>query len=476
MRVFRQTLIVVVLVSLLTSCTQQGTTDSAAVPTTSMTSISTSTSTTVPMPKGTPVVIDSDMAAEGIMSILYLLGRDDIDVQAITVSGTGLVHCESGVEQVLGVLELMEAKDIPVACGPEDPLEGSNTFPTSWRVGADEAHGVDLPEGGQPSDLAAPELLASVIAESPVPVVIYADGPQTNLAEALRLSPTLANNVSMAFIMGGALEVPGNSVRNVDAEWNIWVDPVAADEVFRSGIPITLVPLDATNQVPLHLFHLLALQAHQESHAAEVVVTMLEGNEQLKAGGLYFWDQLTAALIGDGAYGDFRTMKVEVLLDEDRTVAGTTVLSENGAEMRVLDTVDAALFETDFLSALAGTDVGPIVAEPDWIVSFDGSAWSDDLPDSATVGEYIIQLTNDGEGEALVVFGWLTGGATLEDMEAWGGIDQPPFYELESFSWAGPGSEAILLANLVSTEMYVVVGLDVAGDESTVLAAVEVTD
>lgn len=212
--------------------------------------------TLAPVDNRTPVVIDSDMAGEGIMSILFLLAQEDLDVRAITVSGTGLVHCEAGVEQVLGLLALVGADSVPVACGPEDPVAGFNTFPVSWRNGADAAYGLELPPGENPARLDAPDLIASVISEALTPVVVYADGPQTNLAYALLTDPTIADNVEMAYLMGGAIDVGGNSIRNPTAEWNIWVDPVAADEVLRSGIPITLVTLDATNQVPLHLFHL----------------------------------------------------------------------------------------------------------------------------------------------------------------------------------------------------------------------------
>ena len=65
----------------------------------------------------------------------------------------------------------------------------------------------------------------------------------------------IRDHISTVYIMGGAVNVPGNltdfstNPANVTAEWNIYVDPVAADEVFRSGLPIVLVPLDATNQV-----------------------------------------------------------------------------------------------------------------------------------------------------------------------------------------------------------------------------------
>ena len=425
---------------------------------------------------GVPVIIDSDLAAEGFMSILYLIAQEDLDVQAITVSGTGLVHCEAGVNQVLGILEMVGAEPIPVACGPEEPIEGFNTFPTSWRVGADDAYGLELPEGGEPSSLSAPELIVSAVKDSPVPVVIYADGPQTNLAHALRLDPTISSSVEMAFIMGGAFDVPGNTIKNPDAEWNIWVDPIAADEVFRSGIPITLVSLDATNQVPLHMFHIAALEEHQETPAARAVVKMFSGNEQLEAGALFFWDQITAALVADETYATFTPAVIEVVFDEDRSVTGATRKASAGTQVRLAESIDVARLESEFLSTIAGTDVGPITIESDFTGSFDGTEWSLDVPETMSPGQYIIHIANSSDSEIVVAFGWLLGDATPQDIDEGEGTAQPDWYELESFVYGVPRSAIISSVEIASEQTYVIVGLDVTGDTSTTIGIIEVVN
>jgi pyrimidine-specific ribonucleoside hydrolase len=423
---------------------------------------------------GTPVVIDTDVALEGIMSVLYLVDQDDLAIRAITVSGTGLVHCDAGVAQILGLLDMVEAPEIPVACGPEEPLEGINAFPASWRASADAAYGLELPTSRSASELDAPELLARAIAESPEPVLVYADGPQTNLASAIQLDPSIVDNIERAYIMGGAIDVAGNTIRNGDAEWNIWVDPTAASEVLSSGIPITLVPLDATNQVPLHVFHLRALEAHQDAPAARAVATMLRQNDQLESGGLYFWDQLTAALLVDETYGTTSNRGIDVVLGDDRSVAGSTVEAVGGSTIDVVESVDRERFETDFLSVLAGIELDPIVVDPDWTVSFDGVTWSSDVPAALEAGEYVVRLTNSAEGDAGVAFGWLIDDATAEDMDAWEGISQPPFYELESFTFAPPGFDSIVGVTLTSSHEYLLVGLDVVDEEATRIAFVEV--
>ncbi len=103
------------------------------------------------------MVIDTDLSLDGNVAILYLLGRPELEVKAITVSGPGEAHCEPGGQIAAGLVALAGAGDIPVACGPEEPLEGTNAFPDQLRAWADDAWGLELPEGGPPSDLPAPD-------------------------------------------------------------------------------------------------------------------------------------------------------------------------------------------------------------------------------------------------------------------------------------------------------------------------------
>lgn len=409
------------------------------------------------------------------MSLVYLLAQDDFDIRAITVSGTGLVHCDAGVDQVLGLLELVGADDVPVACGPDRPLEGFNAFPTSWRVGADELYGLDLPAGGKPVNLSAPELIVSVVGASDRRVLVYADGPQTNLASALRLDPSIAEKIERVFAMGGAFDVAGNTDRNPDAEWNIWVDPVAADEVFRS-LPVTLVPLDATNQVPLHIFHLAALEEAAVTPGGRAMVTMLQGNEQLAFGGLFFWDQLTAGLLVDTTLGSAEERMVEVIVGDDRTTAGATRFADAGSPVNVVTDVDASRFETEFLSTIAGTEIGSIETVTDMVFGFDGDEWSVQVPAEAAPGTFTVDLSNGGEGDVLVVFGWLIEGGTLDDAEAWDSIDQPPFYDFERAIATGPATQIYAVVELTEPRDYVLYGLDFLGGRPTLIGVITVSD
>ena len=184
-----------------------------------------------------PVVIDSDMTTDDFMATLYLLNNPDFSVKAITVTGTGWAFCDAGVRAALGLVKLADYGDVPVSCWTDKPLLGDSPVPNDWRTTVEGIDALGLPQGGTPSDLDAVELFTSTIQNSPEKVTVLAIGPLTNIGQALENTPSLVDNIEMIYIMGGAVDVPGSDVsdENTSAEWNIYLDPLAARLVFESG-------------------------------------------------------------------------------------------------------------------------------------------------------------------------------------------------------------------------------------------------
>lgn len=307
-----------------------------------------------------PVIIDTDMAPDDWMAILYLLQRPDVDVRAITVMGTGEAHCGPGVRNALDLGVLAGRPEIPVACGRQTPLAGDHAFPAAWREGVDNLLGLALPRNpNPPAAESAVELLARSVRESPRRVHLLALGPLTNVAEALEADPTFAGNLHMITIMGGAVSVPGNVHLALDnanewAEWNIYADPHAAALVFASGAPITLVPLDATQYAPATLDFYRRLGQDRTTPAAEFIYRVLTQKESdLRAGWYYFWDALAAAIVTDESLATFQEMSL-VAIDHEGPQSGRTAVSGNGHPMRVATFADQARFEALFLDALNG--------------------------------------------------------------------------------------------------------------------------
>ena len=307
-----------------------------------------------------PVVIDTDMAADDWLAILYLLGRSDVDVQAITVTGTGEAHCPAGTRNARNLVALAGRPEIPVACGRETPLAGDHAFPTAWRERVDDLLGLTLPESSQqPIGESAVELLTRIIQESPHKVHLITLGPLTNVGELLQAKPGLVTNLAMITVMDGAIEVPGNiaSSSNIDNEvagWNFYCDPHAAALVFASGAPLTLVPLDATNYVPVTMDFYTRLEKDRTTSVAEFVYRVLTMQQQyIRLGSYYFWDPLASAIATDEALAVFQDIPL-LIVDEEGPESGRTLKSERGFIIRVAMQADRERFEALFLDAVNG--------------------------------------------------------------------------------------------------------------------------
>jgi inosine-uridine nucleoside N-ribohydrolase len=311
-------------------------------------------------PEAQPFIVDTDMASDDWLAILYLLGRADVDVRAITVTGAGEAHCAPGVRHALDLAALAGRPGIPVACGRETPLQGDRVFPTSWRERVDNFLGLSLPESPNvPVDDPAVDLLIRTVQESPQPVHHFTLGPLTNVAEALETEPSLVDNIQRITVMGGAVHVPGNvgpssNIDNDVAEWNVYVDPHAAAVVFRSGAPITLVSLDATNHAPLTMDFYRRLKRDRKTPVAQFAYRVLtQILDFIRGGAYYFWDPLAAAIATDDSLATYEEQPLEVI-EEEGPQSGRTMIHQEGSLIRVAVDADRHRFETVFLDALNG--------------------------------------------------------------------------------------------------------------------------
>ena len=304
-----------------------------------------------------PVIIDTDMAVDDWMAILYLLQHPDVNVLAVTVSGTGEAHCEPGIRNAMNLLALAGNPEIPLACGRETPLLGTNVFPTAWRTGVDAMMGIDLPQNPNPPlETGAVDLLRQTISESPEDVTLVTLGPVTTIAELLQADPALTERIAMIYVMGGAVDVPGNVFQNgnTTAEWNIFVDPLAAAQMVESGVPVTFIPLDATNSAPLTMQFYDRLNEDRTTAEAEFVFQAVSSQIGFAESGMwYFWDPMAAAVATDESLVTLEDRTV-VVVTEEGPEFGRVQATDDGYPVRVAVNADGARFEQLFLNVLNG--------------------------------------------------------------------------------------------------------------------------
>jgi inosine-uridine nucleoside N-ribohydrolase len=299
-----------------------------------------------------PWIIDTDGGTDDYLAIAYLLAKPNVEIEAIATVN-GLSSPAAGARTVSRILQLAGRTAIPVRTGGRAALSKAE-FPAEWRKMSEELPGVVLP--------AAPERAAQTaesyyLARLKRPARILALGPLTNLALVLQKNPALARNIRELVVMGGAVHVPGNlkdgdllKTNNTTAEWNIYLDPAAAADVFRRVTTIKLVPLDATNRVPFRLEH-VARFAQLTSPLGKLVAQILKLDEPIIREGYYYaWDPLAAVAAAEPAFGSFDAVAVEVSLapgEEGRTKP----VAQGGARVGVLRDPAPAAFHEEFYRA-----------------------------------------------------------------------------------------------------------------------------
>ena len=152
----------------------------------------------------------------------------------------------------------------------------------------------------------------------------------------------------MIYVMGGAVDVDSSYVsdENTTAEWNIYSDPHAARLVVEYGTPITLVPLDATNDVPVTPEFVAALDAAKTTPEAEFVSMILANNEASIAEGFYFfWDPLAAVVMSDPSLVTLTPRDVKVIDTPGDAQDGRTKPVGNGSEILLATLPDGAALE-----------------------------------------------------------------------------------------------------------------------------------
>jgi len=197
--------------------------------------------------KPLPIIIDCDPGLDDALAIACAVVRPELNLLAVTsVGGNADVrHC---TENALRLLQLYGAGDVPVAEGAVGPLSGPLERATDIH-GATGLGTTTIPAASRKADPeGAVALMARTLIASPEPVVLVPIGPLTNIALLIRSYPHLAPKISHICLMGGSVG-EGNS--SASAEFNIYADPTAAEIVFNSGLPITMIGLDVTHHAIL---------------------------------------------------------------------------------------------------------------------------------------------------------------------------------------------------------------------------------
>ncbi|NEG96696.1 nucleoside hydrolase [Bifidobacterium sp. SMB2] len=198
------------------------------------------------------LILDLDTGIDDTLATAYALGSPEVELIGIT--GTyGNVLLDQGVRNALAVTDLFGHPEVKVYKGlPHASTRDSfEVQPVSAFIhGANGIGDVDIPDSNrEPETESAVDFIIDAVKTYGKDLVYVPTGPMTNIAAALDKAPEIKDEIGGIVLMGGALTVCGNV--SAWSEANISQDPDAANQLFRSGAPATMIGLDVTLQTLL---------------------------------------------------------------------------------------------------------------------------------------------------------------------------------------------------------------------------------
>jgi purine nucleosidase len=194
------------------------------------------------------IIIDCDPGQDDAVALLLAFASPgELELLGITTVG-GNVPLDLTQRNARMMCDIAGVENVPVYAGCAEPLE--RRLKTAEAIhGATGINGIDVFEPVTPlqSEHAVDFIIDTLLAADEASITLVPTGPLTNIATAINREPKILTRVEKIVLMGGAMREGGN--RTPSAEFNILVDPHAADIVFRCGRPITAMGLDVTHQV-----------------------------------------------------------------------------------------------------------------------------------------------------------------------------------------------------------------------------------
>jgi len=296
------------------------------------------------------IIFDHDGGYNDLLSLVMLLSMPHIEIEGIIVTPADC-YPRPTISATLKILRFFGKQDIEVS---EGVLLGKHTFPREWRNAAYHVDALPILNESdeplpKPASEAGHEFLARKLKEANKSITLLITGPLTNLAAVLKNNPILASKIDEVIWMGGAINVPGN-VQDYEhdgsAEWNAYWDSQAVKTVFESKVPITIFPLDATNQLPVSMEFLERLAKQRKyavSDLAGQIWAMTVGTIPAYEYIYYMWDTMTTGYLGAPQLFSFRDVKCNVITKAP-CAGRIKEVAEDGHHIRAADRVNVEEF------------------------------------------------------------------------------------------------------------------------------------
>jgi purine nucleosidase len=311
-----------------------------------------------------PILIDTDMAYDDWWALIYL-GATQQPIMGVLVDGDGASYCNApdyaGANNANNVLTLSGFQQkVPIMCGAQKAMRG-HPFNSSFRQRMTDMLGVHLSPGK--NDVITNQSYTDFFAKKLQQynsVDIIAIGTSTSLAELINQHPEVIHHIHHIYMMGGAINSAGNSypvmkTKDLIVQWDIYSDAEAFNVLLKSGIPITLFPLDVTNTAPVSIFDWRYRLSKQKNAKAKFLQTSFDKQAKLISRGsvVYYWDPITAVSASNPHIIQYqKEMKICVNTDSESSKFAQIYPCSNGYPISVVFNIKINQFKSIFYRAV----------------------------------------------------------------------------------------------------------------------------
>lgn len=228
------------------------------------------------------LIIDTDMGLDDIMAIAMLAQSSQFCIKAFSTV-FGVTSVNQGTSNLSRILSFMQ-KDIPIYKGKARASQNwKASFPSSDRLRANQLtplNALPIPQKDKDKVKIFPLTSVPLMQSQESPLCLVCLGPLTNIAYLIeKYGNSFTDKIDQIIMMGGAVNEPGNVLPLKKAEYNIYLDPEAAQVVFNSSIPKTLVPINATKWVPISATFTDQIRTCTPYNpTAQIIQAIIEGN------------------------------------------------------------------------------------------------------------------------------------------------------------------------------------------------------
>lgn len=292
------------------------------------------------------VLMDHDGGVDDFLATLLLMTMEHLQPIGIVVTPADC-YIQPAVSATRKILDLVGCSEVPVA---QSTVRGINPFPRLYRR---DSFIVDhLPILNEREEIQTPlveetgqEFMVRSLRRADQPVTLMVTGPLTTVAAALDLAPEIEAKIEKIVWMGGALNVPGNVEKSLEAgqdgsaEWNVYWDPISAHRVWQTQIPIIMCPLDLTNTVPVtseFVYQLGKQRRYSLSDFAGQCYALVIPQDY------YFWDVLATTYLAHPEFYQLREWQTAIVTNGKSQ--GRTQVEAGGKTIQAMDQVDQAKY------------------------------------------------------------------------------------------------------------------------------------